>query len=72
MKSPVQAGCIQQHGYCALHFWDHDGEEVAAMDKFVDELHNKEDASTFGNAILLFVAIFVGLSILGVIFWSAF
>ncbi|HKB60375.1 MAG TPA: hypothetical protein VKC56_10075 [Gallionellaceae bacterium] len=42
------------------------------MSKYVDELHNKEDAGSFGSAVLLFVAIFVGLTILGSIFWSAF
>lgn len=42
------------------------------MSKYIDELHNEEDADSLGSAILLFVGIFVGLSILGAIFWSAF
>ncbi len=41
------------------------------MDKFVDELHNKENAGTLGSAILLFVSIFLALSVLGVLFWAA-
>lgn len=42
------------------------------MDKFVDELHNKEDASTLGRSLLLFFGVLVALSILGALFWSAF
>lgn len=42
------------------------------MDKFVDELHNKEDAGAFGRAVLLFLGLLLGLGTLGVIFWSAF
>jgi hypothetical protein len=42
------------------------------MSKFIDELHNKEDASTLGRSVLLFLALFFGLGLLGVIFWSAF
>lgn len=41
------------------------------MTKYIDELHNEEDSGSFGNAILVFVAIVVGLTILGVIFWAA-
>lgn len=42
------------------------------MSKFVDELHNKEDAGAFGRALLLFFGLLFGLGLLGVIFWSAF
>lgn len=42
------------------------------MSKFIDELHNQEDAGSLGDAILLFVAVFLGLTVLGAIFWSAF
>ncbi len=42
------------------------------MDKFVDELHNKEDAGTFVKAVGLFLALVFGLGFLGIIFWSAF
>jgi hypothetical protein len=45
---------------------------VAAMsEKIVDELHNHEDASTFGEGILFFVALVLILFVLGVIFWAA-
>lgn len=42
------------------------------MSKFVDELHNKEDAGSFGRGVAFFLALLLGLGILGVIFWSAF
>ncbi len=41
------------------------------MDKFVDELHNKEDATTFGEGILFFLGLIAVLFVLGVIFWAA-
>lgn len=41
------------------------------MNNHVEELHNEENAGSVGRAILLFVAIVVGLTILGSIFWAA-
>lgn len=42
------------------------------MSKFVDELHNKEDAASFARGLGFFLAVVLGLGALGVIFWSAF
>jgi hypothetical protein len=71
MKMPVQVDICGRVGTARFATRVYHGEEVAAMSKYVEELHNKEDAGSFGNAVLLFVAILVGLTILGVIFWAA-
>lgn len=42
------------------------------MSKFVDELHNEEDASTLWRGVTVFFGLLLGLGALGVIFWSAF
>jgi len=47
-------------------------EEVAAMSKSVEELHNMEDATSFKDALLLFFGFVLFLGFLGVLFWSAF
>ena len=41
------------------------------MSKNVEELHNREDASTFGEGILFFLALTLVLFGLGVVFWAA-
>ena len=55
--------------YRQLYFWYK--EEVAVMSEPADELHNKEDAATFGKGILFFLALIAVLFVLGVIFWAA-
>jgi hypothetical protein len=47
-------------------------EEVAIMNKTVEELHNVEDATTLRDSILFFLGITLLLCILGLMFWSAF
>ena len=42
------------------------------MSKYVEELHNHEDASNLVDSILLFVAGTVILLVIGSAFWSAF
>ena len=42
------------------------------MDRYVDELHNHEDASSLTDSILFFVGVVILLFSLGAIFWSAF
>lgn len=41
------------------------------MSKTVEELHNKEDATSFGEGVLFFLALISVLFVLGVIFWAA-
>ncbi len=41
------------------------------MSKYVEELHNKEDVTTFGEGILFFLALILVLFVLGVVFWAA-
>lgn len=42
------------------------------MSKSVDELHNHEDATSLMDGLLFFFGITLLLSVLGVLFWSAF
>jgi hypothetical protein len=42
------------------------------MSKYVDELHNKEDATSFKDGLLFFFGVILLLGVLGVVFWSAF
>ncbi len=41
------------------------------MSKYVEELHNREDATSFGESVLFFVALILVLFVLGVVFWAA-
>ncbi len=47
-------------------------EEIAAMSKSVEELHNLEDATSLMDGLLFFFGLTLLLGLLGVIFWSAF
>jgi hypothetical protein len=47
-------------------------EEIAAMSKYVDELHNHEDATSFKDGVLFYLGLIFVLGIIGVLFWSAF
>jgi len=47
-------------------------EEIAAMSKSVEELHNVEDATSFKDAIVFFLGVVLVLGFLGLLFWSAF
>ena len=42
------------------------------MSKYVDELHNHEDATSLKDGILFFLGLVFALGIVGVLFWSAF
>jgi hypothetical protein len=42
------------------------------MSKYVEELHNHEDATSFMDSVLFFVGITLILCLLGATFWSAF
>ena len=42
------------------------------MSKSVDELHNREDATSLMDGLKFFLGLIVLLGLLGVIFWSAF
>ncbi len=41
------------------------------MSKYVEELHNKEDAIAFGEGVLFFLVLVLVLFVLGVVFWAA-
>ncbi len=41
------------------------------MTRYVEELHNKEDAGTFWDTLLFFLGMSAILFVLGVIFWAA-
>jgi hypothetical protein len=45
---------------------------MAAMSKYVDELHNHEDSTSLVESILLFLGGAILLLALGIVFWSAF
>jgi flagellar biogenesis protein FliO len=47
-------------------------EEIAAMSKSVEELHNHEDATSLMDGLRLFFGLIFILALLGVVFWSAF
>jgi hypothetical protein len=47
-------------------------EEIAAMSKPVDELHNHEDATSLLDGLLFFFGITLLLGVVGILFWSAF
>jgi hypothetical protein len=47
-------------------------EEIAAMNKSVDELHNREDATSLMDGLKFFFGVLLLLGVLGIIFWSAF
>jgi hypothetical protein len=47
-------------------------EEIAAMSKSVEELHNQEDATSLMDGLRLFFGLIIFLALLGVVFWSAF
>jgi hypothetical protein len=47
-------------------------EEIDAMSKPVEELHNREDATSLMDGLKLFLVVFFLLGVLGTIFWSAF
>jgi hypothetical protein len=72
MKWPVQAKSALSMSNRVPGFWRASHRGVTAMDKFVDELHNKEDASSLGRSLMLFFGLLLGLGVLGAIFWSAF
>jgi len=42
------------------------------MNKSVDELHNREDATSLMDGLMLFFGLILLLGILGVVFWSVF
>jgi hypothetical protein len=42
------------------------------MSKYVDELHNREDATSFKDGVLFYLGLIFVLGIIGVLFWSAF
>ena len=42
------------------------------MSKYVEELHNTEDATSLMDALALFFGIFLLLGFLGVLVWSVF
>lgn len=47
-------------------------QEIVAMSKYVEELHNTEDATSLMDALALFFGITFLLGFLGVLFWSVF
>jgi hypothetical protein len=47
-------------------------EEVAAMNKSVDELHNHEDFTSFKDGLLFYIGLVLVIGVVGLIFWSAF
>jgi hypothetical protein len=47
-------------------------EEIAAMNKSVDELHNHEDATSLTDGLKFYFGLILLLGIIGVMFWSAF
>jgi hypothetical protein len=47
-------------------------EEIAAMNKSVDELHNHEDSTSLMDGLLLFVGLALLLGVVGILLWSAF
>ena len=51
---------------------DYHTEETATMSKYVDELHNHEDATSLKDGILLFLGLILLLGFAGILFWSAF
>ena len=40
------------------------------MSKFIDELHNQEDANTLGSGVLSFLILVFCLLVIGVLFWA--
>jgi hypothetical protein len=47
-------------------------EEIAAMNKSVDELHNHEDVASLADGLKFYFWLILLLGIIGVVFWSAF
>ena len=47
-------------------------EEVAAMSKSVDELHNHEDITSFKDGLLFYIGMMLLIGVVGLLFWSAF
>ena len=42
------------------------------MSKYVDELHNREDATSLKDGVLFFLGLVLLLGFAGILFWSAF
>jgi hypothetical protein len=47
-------------------------EEVAAMSKSVDELHNHEDITSFKDGVLFYIGMMLLIGFVSLLFWSAF
>jgi hypothetical protein len=47
-------------------------EEIAAMSKSVDELHNHEDVTSLTDGLMFFFWLILLLGIVGLLFWSVF
>jgi len=47
-------------------------EEIADMNKSVEELHNHEDATSLKDGLLIFFGLIFLLGLIGIFFWSAF
>jgi hypothetical protein len=47
-------------------------EEIAAMNKSIEELHNREDAVSLMDGLMFYFWLILLLGVLGVVFWSAF
>jgi flagellar biogenesis protein FliO len=41
------------------------------MSKYVEELHNKEEATNLTDSVLFFLGLIVVVSIIGIVFWVA-
>jgi hypothetical protein len=60
------------HSDFRFHFRQNHAQEVAAMSKSVDELHNHEDITSFRDGVLFYIAMMLLICVVGVVFWSAF